>query len=53
MKTTVESLYTEKLKMEKEKGKKNKGKGKAKLKIEGESQYGDLASYDNDYDDFI
>ncbi|XP_014217141.1 eukaryotic translation initiation factor 3 subunit J [Copidosoma floridanum] len=54
VKTTVESLHNEKLKMEKEKVKKSKGKGKAKLKVEGDSEYGDLAAYDaNDYDDFM
>ncbi|XP_001606316.1 eukaryotic translation initiation factor 3 subunit J [Nasonia vitripennis] len=52
IKTTVESLHTEKAKMDKEKAKKNKGKGKAKLKMDGD-ELGDFGSYDNDYDDFM
>ncbi|XP_058803923.1 eukaryotic translation initiation factor 3 subunit J [Phymastichus coffea] len=53
VKLIVESLHTEKVKMDKEKGKKNKGKGKAKLKIEGDDEYNDFTAYDNDYDDFM
>ena len=54
VKTLVDSLHTEKVKMDKEKAKKNKGKGKAKLKIEGESDFGDLSVYnDNEYDEFM
>jgi hypothetical protein len=52
VKTVIESLHTEKIKMEKEKTKKSKGKGKATLRIEGKSDY-NLSSYENDYDDFM